>query len=474
MNKFVNNLKINIKQFTWQHLFLMMLFILYIYLNFLGLSVKELQGDESSPLLAVIPAMKFYDNPLWLSSIFLFNHVPLRGLVEIPFLYLFGLKEFWLYFPNVLANLALFWAIWFLLISYFNKRTALIGVSLLAVNGGIIIQRMIMGVGFFLLFTTLMLNYFYLFLKNKEIKYFKRVLICLFLAILTYEEALIFIPVIIYWLWQRHLLGKKEVVKNLIIFFWSIAIFLLFWFFIPLIADRFHYLDNLRDTGLIRLLIRSVNGFSPNIFYLPQLLKSYNSQMMTGYILIGLFLSLFIKTGRYFWSFLFPPLIYFSIIKNPTIHLYNYLNLIFILASLGWNNFLCFLKLRCQSAFFFKISFYLLLVLAIYQNLSYLRNQLYVLNPLNNYLSWGAIFHKGIKSTAYMVRNNTGICDRIYTDMEGYVFRLYFGRRYTRNILEAKFIVLEKDLADNEYYQQQFDAQYASFKNFMPYLKCPN
>lgn len=448
------------------------LFFIYAFLNFWGLNIKELQGDEASSLLAVIPAMKFYQNPKWLASIFIFSHAPIRALVEIPFLYIFGLREFWLYLPNVLASLGLFWINLLILKKWFSKETALIGSAFLAVNGGIILQRMVMGVGFFVFFTSLMVYYFYSFLENKKIRKFELSLLFLFLAILTYVEAIIFIPIIFYWLKKENSLQEKKILKSLLLFFLFIVIFFSLWLIIPFLAFRFGFISDLFDAGMFRILKRVGGGFALNLIYNFNLLKYYNSLAMTILLIGGLIFSFLEKKSFFFWSFLAPPLVYFSIIKSPTIHLFNYLNLIIITSSIGWLRFFNFFKARIQLLI--KSIFYSILLVTIFINVSFLKEEYYSLKSSFEEIGWGGLVHNSLKSTAYVVRKETDSCDKIYTDIEGYIARIYFGRRYTQNSKEAKVVVLKKDPRVNRNYEKLFDQEYASFKNFMPYLKCQN
>lgn len=450
---------------------ILFLFLLYVFLNFWGLNIKELQGDEASSLIAVIPAMKFYQDPKLLGSIFLFGHAPLRGLVEIPFLYIFGLREFWLYLPNVLASLGLFWINFLILKKWFDKHAVIIASIFLAVNGGIVLQRLVMGVGFFLLFTSLMIYYFYSFLEKQKMEKFSLSLLFLFLAIITYVEAVIFIPIILFWLKRRNLLREKKVLENLFTFFTFTFIFLTLWLIIPFLAFCLGLIPNLTDFGLFRIIKRAGGGINYNLSYCFDLLKRYNSLVLTILLIIGLGLSVFEKKSFFFWSFLLPPLLYFSLINTPTVHLFNYLNLIIIVSSVGW---LKFLKLfKNKLAYSSKLFFYFILILAIFINLNFLKKRYYSQKTFSEN-GWGELIIRGLKSTAYLVRKNTHPCDKIYTDIEGHVARIYFGRGYVQDPKKAKMVILKKDLKQDKNYTKAFDREYSSFKKLMPYLKCKN
>ena len=184
----------------------------------------------------------------------------------------------------------------------------------------------------------------------------------------------------------------------------------------------------------------------------------YNERSFCLVIIVGLFLSWLDKRSHFFWIFFLPQLIYFSLISKPTEHLYNFLNFIVILSGLGLSYFIKFFS---KKIFFIRSIFYPILF-----GIGIL-NAFFIVNTKEiNSLS--------LKSTAYLVRKNTNICDKIFTDIEGHTARLYFGRRYTLNPQEAKIIVLDKDMRLDRNNVLLFNKQYSSFKNLMPYLQCPN
>jgi len=459
-------IKIKSKNFLF-NLLIILLFVVYTFLNFSKLDIKELQGDEASSLIAVIPAMKANQNFRFLGSIFLFGHVPLRGLVEIPFLYFFGLKEFWLYLPNVTASLGIFLINFLIMKKWFKRKTALIGSVFLAINGGIILQRMIMGVGLFIFFNLLMLYFFLSFLDTKKVSQYKKTLVFLFLAVLTYEEGIIAIPVIFYWLIKKRLWRQKKVTKYSIYFIISLLIFFGLWFLIPWIAYHLGYVSNLFDLGAFRIIKRSVGGFNLNISYIYVLLHHYNNLALTWIIIFGLGFSFWAKEANFFWSFLILPLIYFSIIKDPTVHLYNYLSLIIIISSIGWKQLF---KLKIFQKY--ELFLYFVLIIIAITNIFFLEKNYYLSKSYFIEGDWGPVFNIGLKAKAYEIREMTNICDLIYTDIEGSSARLYFGRRYTENPAEAKIIVLAKDIKKDNNQTLLFNKKYSSFKNLMPYLTC--
>jgi len=445
------------------------LFIICVFLNFWNLGLKELQGDEASSLLAVIPAMKFYKNPQFLSSLFLFGHAPLRGMMEMPFLYFFGLREFWLYLPNILASLGFFVISFLILKSHFGKKAGLIGSAFLAINGGIVLQRMILGVSFFLLFSSLFLYFLVSFFEKEDRKNWQLALLFLFLAILTYFEAVMFIFPLLFWLAKKDQFKNRETIKGLIFFFVLLFIFLLLWTVIPLLAFKLAYSSNLRNYGIFRIFLRAGTGFKPNISYFFSNFKTYNSLLLTIIVFSGIILSFFNKKSYFYWSFLVIPFVYFSFKEAATIHLFNYLNLLIFISSAGWS-WVLDLRIFKNKAILAKGAFYLVLTFAMVANFSFLKEKFYEpsYSPIEG---WGKLTKRGLKSTAYQVREETDVCGKMYTNIEGHTARLYFGRRYVQDKEKADFIILKEDLRLDSKREVLFNQKYASFNKLMPYLE---
>src|SRR4030042_6793751 len=148
-------------------------------------------------------------------------------------------------------------------------------------------------------------------------------------------------------------------------------------------------------------------------------------------------------------------------IVNPTVHLYNYLNLIIVISAIGWSKMLEYWQ-RHQPLIN-RIIFFAAFPLLIFVNSSFVFNKSLTEN----------IYSKNkLKTAAYLVRTETSACEKIYTDIEGYVARIYFGRGYTNDLNKTKTVILEKDLYEDQSLVRKFNKEYASFKNFMPYLKC--
>jgi len=432
------------------------IFIIYLFLNFWKLGAQELAGDEASYLIAIIPAMKFYKKLLWLPSPFLFGHGFLVGLLEIPFLYIFGLNEFWLRIPSVFLNIGLFFVVLKILKKFFSDSAVAIGLIFLAVNGSIILQRKIYGTAPFLFFSSLMIYFLCLYFNEEETTHFKYSLLFLFLTILTYTEAIIFIPIMFFWLWQKQEICKKEIRRNIIVFLGCLLLYFSAWIIMPFLALKIGYVSDISNLGMIRIFKRSSSGFSlQNLGYGWKMIRAKNSLFFSVLIALGLSFSLFNKKSYFFWSFLLPPLIYFTLKSNPMLHFFNYLNFVVILSTFGWAFILD--KINKASKLSFAI-FYLILFFAMLTNLKKFK---YLLFEQNN---------EGLKSGAYLVREKTDICDKIYTDIEGHTARIYFGRSYVKDKSNADFVILKNNLSQEVELENEFNKSYSSFKNMLPYL----
>jgi len=445
------------------------LFIIYLILCFWGTNVKELQGDEASSILAILPALKLYQGYQGIGSIFLFGHAPIRALVEIPFILIFGLKEFWLYLPNVLATIFIFFVLKKIL-QKANKNSVLIGLSLLTLNGVIVISRMVMGVGFYILFYLLFLYFLYEFFKTFKKDNFKRSLIFLFLSILTYEEAVLFIPPLLIWLFKKKLLSEGYIKKNLLFFLIFLTLFLLSWIAGPAIALKLSLVNNLEEYGFFRIINRGSKLSLPQIDNIFKSFTLYNSPLYFYLLVSGLIFSFFEKKSYFFWTFLIFPLVYFLIVQNPTNHPSHYFALLIIVSSFGFIKAMS--KFKNQKIF----QYTLLLILAstLLHNFFYLKEKFYTLNSCVNCSGWGRLNHVGLKLAAYKIQEETPVCDTFYTDIEGHVFRLYFGRKTTDfpNNSKRQFLIKELPLSIDKKFEKKFDKNYSRFQKLLPYFEC--
>ena len=449
---------------------ILILFVTYVFMSFWGLNFKELQGDEASTILAILPGLKLYKGLKGLGSILLFGHAPIRALVEVPFILIFGLKEFWLYLPNVLATISIFFVLNKML-QKVNKNSVLIGLSLLTFNGVIVISRMAMGVGFYILFYLLFIYHFNLFLKNPQKNHLKFSLTFLFFSILTYEEAVFFIIPVFFWIFIQKLTSKNYVKKYFLFFFLILGFFFIIWATGPIIAQQLSLIDNIKNYGFIRIIYRGSKFALPNPKDIFQNFTEYNSPAYFLLLIVGAVFSFFEKKSYFFWTFLILPLSYFLIVQNPTNHPTHYFALLIITSALGFIKVM--FKFKTQKIF--QYTFLLILSATLLNNFFYLKEKFYTLNSCGNCSGWGRLNHVGLKHAAYKIQEETSICDTFYTDIEGHVFRLYFGRKTTDSPKDSKrqFLIKELPSSIDKQLEKKFDQNYSRFERLLPYFECP-
>lgn len=122
----------------------MTLISLFFHLYNLG---YEFSNDETIVARTTVQFMHGFINPVFFGSIFIFEHPPIRVLVNVPFVLLFGTTEAVMRFPHALFGGMSTIIVYVIGRKAYGKKGALLSSGMYAVSGISAINRQNQGVG---------------------------------------------------------------------------------------------------------------------------------------------------------------------------------------------------------------------------------------------------------------------------------------------------------------------------------------
>ncbi|MBN1538401.1 MAG: glycosyltransferase family 39 protein [Anaerolineales bacterium] len=125
------------------------------------------------------------------------SHPPVRNLVQIPFMGLFGVNELSIFLPGILASLGIFWVVLKIGRLFLNKSGMICLGLLYCFSAAYVINRSPNAHGLFILFVLLSFLYTERYRENQRLALLVFAWLFLACATLTYLEGILFAPLIL-------------------------------------------------------------------------------------------------------------------------------------------------------------------------------------------------------------------------------------------------------------------------------------
>jgi len=354
----------------------------------------------------------------FLPTFLVFFHEPIFQIVQLPMM-IFGASQFFVRLPNYIFGIIYFLALYKLGRLMFGKKNLYI-LTLVALYMASSYQRVFRAelnhVLFNLVLTTC-LYYLIKFDKKRLLKDFvssyKLFLLNVFVYIDVLFAGLGFIAVLLYTKVNKaEIFSKKLVVPTIVActFFiaWSFSVYA------GAIATRAYSWQQQAPFSLLnRGTSYSLSAIADN----ANLFRTDTAPEYLIFICVFLLISIFDKRSRPVWVLLAGPLIYFNVVKMPTVHLFNFITLIFVGTTIG---------MRATIERFPKLKYFVIMFLV----LSLVKNV--ILSSFSNPLGADLDY----KMAATFLRRITTPCDKVFirTSLDGSAFRFYFDRGYTTEV----------------------------------------
>lgn len=385
-------------------------FIINTFLYFFRADYPELRGDEAAPYLSLIPFMQEALRGHLFPTFLVYFHEPLQLIGQIP-VALFGLSEFWARMPNIIGGCLTIVVLYKIGRHLFGDKSiyTLILLTLYSVSGFFLLFRLVLGIGIFSFFITLFMYYL---IKERFVKAF----VSLFLATFVFLDAIFLIPGIILLIFASNKPKHSNLFRNLTIYISVVIAVLTIWFITVFLASALSGSFDWRSLAPYRIFHRgsSLSFFSwINNF---EVIMQYNTLWYSIVIVTFLSISVFNAKMRPIWFLFLGPFIFFNLVKTPTVHLYLFYPLALILITGG-------IHLIIKKLPQVKIPILALLFIVLVSNLKF------VIAEANN------LKHDGSKiASSYFQKTNQNNCSPVYTNIDGYKFRLYYNSPYTGSL----------------------------------------
>lgn len=413
-----------------------LLFIIFLFLSFYKAN-GLLNGNEVS---GIFYSLFYRLDWKFFPSIFLYGHEPLRGLIELPFLFK-GPNELLIRLPNIFMSLGAFMVFAKIIKFLFkNKVVQLLQLAFFVFSPLAVLGRLANGMSGFYLFTLLFLYYLLLYLnKPSQFKYLKLCLGFLFISILFYSDSLFFIPpifVLFFKRLKRNIFKEKTLLLSLVLFFIGLCFYFSLWTLIPYLAAKrgFININDLYHFGMFRILTRGKERGTIDFFYNFKTLSFYSSIFFVTFVLISSILACFNKKSHPIILLLILPLLYFHLHPKPTIHILLFYPLFILLSGFTLEMLLKKKQLN-----------FLISLLGIVLSLANILNirKFYSGQSINKQWTWG--FYQNsqpLKAISFIVRKNSNCNDKIFSNLDGVQVNFYFGLP-EKKPNEAGFIIID-------------------------------
>lgn len=382
-----------------------------------------LGGDEVSSYITLMPFFHGLEKGILIPTILVYYHEPIQQLAQLPVL-LLGATNFFVRLPNIVSGILTFMVLYKIGLKIFkNQKIYILGLlSLYVFSGFTLILRTGIDAGLFNLTISLMILKLIDYEQSNKPLNFKKALIIFLVSLFVFIDGIFLLPGVYL---GKKLKEKIELTKQswkivliagLLFIVWSAAVFS---------GSIFSGVYDWRLQAPFKLFGRGMAFFPLSFKENFTLINNYNSAWFTIFVIISLVFSVFDKRSRFFWRLLIIPLAYFNFVKMPTLHVVNFWVLIIICVMLG-------VRFAVNRTKFGKYLFFTAFTLVLLVNIGRMR----FANPFE--------IDRQYKIAATFVRKQTRACEKIYTNVEGTLFRFYFDRGYTLNINDKpEFAVIE-------------------------------
>lgn len=300
------------------------------------LGYNEFQGDEATPawLAGRIAAGSW-------QSIFYFNHTPGRVLALVPMFWLGWTDEVGIRAANALAGATTTLLVyWLARLLFDERRVAWFALAIFSVAGTAVLQRMAIGTGLFVFFSTLTLCGVVVYLKHGKSWGLVVFALAWLAACLTFLDGIFLgVGILLAWGSYRDWRFDRRFAGAFLSVIFSVTGFFALWLYLPY---RWADGEALGVYGPLYLLKRGTAGVGGIPFRETwRVLFFYNGLGHTLVLFAGVLLGLlrFKKNRdcRVLIGFVALPLIYFSVHAAPTVHIVGFLPLLVVLSAAGWD-----------------------------------------------------------------------------------------------------------------------------------------
>lgn len=330
------------------------------FFHFYNLGYSELSNDETEAVIYSAYLAHGIDHPFLLGSLFIFSHPPVRILVNIPFMLLFGASETVMRFPHALFGALAIIPLYLIGERLYGKKEAMLACLFYAVSGVSAINNESQGVGIYLFFVLLALYYLVLFLNDKEPEressHLLRASISLIIATYTYLEAVVFVLPILYFVIRKKGFSawKEQTIRRAaMVYLAGVLVYFTFWWLMPNVAHRLGYINKSSGGNVFHIFDRfSELGSFNGLLILKQYIE-YNSFFSVFLLILGITAGAYLlrKEEGFFVNslYLLPHIFAWTfILRNIVMHPMYDFPLVALLAAAGLIKLLDILKNRAQ------------------------------------------------------------------------------------------------------------------------------
>jgi 4-amino-4-deoxy-L-arabinose transferase-like glycosyltransferase len=298
--------------------------------------------DEAQVMIKVTREFLWRDDVRNLGAILTSSHPPMRMLLPLPLVGLFGASEFWLRLPNALAGIGVCYWTYRLGRRIFSRPVGVFAALLMAVSGMSGVYRSANGIGIFTLFLLVGLECLLVFVeargKRGELSALTGAALFLGLAILTFLEGGIFVLPAAYKYLRKVRRVERTAILPIVVYALLAGSYVVLWTLVPILAARWGLLPQIPAGNVQHLVqrLRALGAFNVDDWL--------GSTAGTNSIWLTLFLAATIPWGWRHWGrkgqtaiLFFAPhlLVWLFLFQNPCGHTTYELPLWAILSAQG-------------------------------------------------------------------------------------------------------------------------------------------
>lgn len=387
-----------------------LLFVINAFSFIFRLGDIQLGGDEVASYISMMPFLHAFFSGKILPSFLVFFHEPMFQIVQLPMMF-FGATAFFVRLPNILSGIALFimlYKVGLLIFKKPNLYTTIILLAIFTFGGDNLFLRTKVNMT---LFNLILVSSLYFLVKfdqtKKRVDYYRAYQFFL-LNIFVYIDVLFTFPAYI-----SGLFGSKKVAVFSAFAFLAFVLWTAGVYAGSVVSGLYNWQSQAPFSLFARGTAYSLASIQSNIF----LLTSSNVLPYNLFVLIGLIGSLFDKQSKLMWLMLIGPLIFFNVVKNPTVHLVNFISVLYILIVVG-------MRFLMEKVSIVKYTLPVILIFGIAGNILQMRFS----NPL--------LADTSFKIAATFIRQHSSLCEKVYlnSSLDGFAFRFYFNRGYVTEL----------------------------------------
>ncbi|OGH10596.1 MAG: hypothetical protein A2857_06930 [Candidatus Levybacteria bacterium RIFCSPHIGHO2_01_FULL_36_15] len=324
----------------WRNVCLVLIFIVFVFLHFYGLSNQVFIGDEASAMLSIDrmwDAIKLKDLRL-LAYPFLFYIEPFRAVFSGTLLHFFGPDPVLLRLPGIIFSFLTFW----LLVWIFNREkidSRLVIISMLSFSlSALLINDRNGGADSQMRFLFLFTAYFlWQNMKNFNVRNLFYALVVWVAAILTMLDAAVALPGIICVFIKNRVLKNKKIRFLSIAIFFFLSVYFLAWMALPFLTYKFGFQQHYLNRGLFFYFSRVSEGVSKDALTFFWALVEYTSLPFALWLIGTFLLSFRIRKFLYLQLFSIPAWFAVILLNRSSFHVIMYAAFFFFQAVIVTN-----------------------------------------------------------------------------------------------------------------------------------------